>query len=323
MHDHAAFLAAIVASPDDDLPRLVYADFLDESGDPAAAARAEFIRVQCELDRCSADDDQRAALQKRERALLRKHADEWTADLRASGILAERDAVERSPVWTFRRGFVAAVVLEAQRFASVSETLFRVAPTVRGVRLRHGSGQVQSILGSPNLTRLAELDLSHMCTCERCPILAELRTLFASPAVANLTHLTLSRNRIDVPTVAALVSSPHLTGLRVLDLSHNALGLGGVRVLAAARGFNELKELNLSENGISAAGGQVIARAGWLKGLRVLNLSRNNLTDTSGRALQKAEWGEELRRLELQTNDLGPEVKRQLKGRFGGRVRLK
>lgn len=38
------FLRAIVQSPDDDLPRLVYADFLEESGD---AARAAFIRVQC------------------------------------------------------------------------------------------------------------------------------------------------------------------------------------------------------------------------------------------------------------------------------------
>jgi uncharacterized protein (TIGR02996 family) len=44
-----ALLAAIWAAPHDDLPRLVYADWLDESGDPAKAARAEFIRVQCEL----------------------------------------------------------------------------------------------------------------------------------------------------------------------------------------------------------------------------------------------------------------------------------
>jgi uncharacterized protein (TIGR02996 family) len=46
MTDRAAFLAAIVAAPDDDLPRLVFADWLDEYGEPE---RAEFIRVQCEL----------------------------------------------------------------------------------------------------------------------------------------------------------------------------------------------------------------------------------------------------------------------------------
>jgi uncharacterized protein (TIGR02996 family) len=45
MHtDRAAFLAAILDRPDDDLPRLVYADWLDEHGEPE---RAEFIRTQC------------------------------------------------------------------------------------------------------------------------------------------------------------------------------------------------------------------------------------------------------------------------------------
>jgi uncharacterized protein (TIGR02996 family) len=41
-----AFLIAIRAAPDDDAPRLVYADWLEEQGD---APSAEFIRVQCEI----------------------------------------------------------------------------------------------------------------------------------------------------------------------------------------------------------------------------------------------------------------------------------
>lgn len=40
------FIDAILAAPDDDAPRLIYADWLQEHGDEA---RAEFIRVQCEL----------------------------------------------------------------------------------------------------------------------------------------------------------------------------------------------------------------------------------------------------------------------------------
>ncbi len=43
-----AFLEAIIGRPDDDGPRLAYADWLDERGD---AARAEFIRVQIALAR--------------------------------------------------------------------------------------------------------------------------------------------------------------------------------------------------------------------------------------------------------------------------------
>jgi uncharacterized protein (TIGR02996 family) len=48
MTDSDALLAAIVARPHDDLPRLVYADFLDETGE---GERADFARVQVELHR--------------------------------------------------------------------------------------------------------------------------------------------------------------------------------------------------------------------------------------------------------------------------------
>jgi uncharacterized protein (TIGR02996 family) len=57
-HD-AAFLEAIADNPDDDTPRLVYADWLDDHGD---AHRAEFIRVQCELARLPAEDPRRTDL---------------------------------------------------------------------------------------------------------------------------------------------------------------------------------------------------------------------------------------------------------------------
>jgi len=50
--DQDALLARIIAEPKDDLPRLVYADWLDEHDQPE---RAEFIRVQCELARLDAE----------------------------------------------------------------------------------------------------------------------------------------------------------------------------------------------------------------------------------------------------------------------------
>lgn len=46
MTDEAAFLAKIIAEPDEDVHRLVYADWLQDHGRPE---RAEFIRVQCEI----------------------------------------------------------------------------------------------------------------------------------------------------------------------------------------------------------------------------------------------------------------------------------
>lgn len=49
MTDGDALRAAILDNPDDDTPRLVYADWLDEAGQ---SDYAEFIRVQIELSHC-------------------------------------------------------------------------------------------------------------------------------------------------------------------------------------------------------------------------------------------------------------------------------
>src|SRR2546423_208668 len=92
MKHHPGFLADILASPDDDAPRLVYADWLDENGQPE---RAEFIRLQCELANMSDGDGRRAALAKRERQLLRQHGRAWTDGL-----------PRRLRALTFRRGFL-------------------------------------------------------------------------------------------------------------------------------------------------------------------------------------------------------------------------
>ena len=71
-----AFVLAIAQSPDDDSLRLMYADWLDDRGDP----RGELIRVQCALARSSADIE-RTDLQMRERELLSEHSAEWVAPL--------------------------------------------------------------------------------------------------------------------------------------------------------------------------------------------------------------------------------------------------
>jgi uncharacterized protein (TIGR02996 family) len=62
-----SFLEAIRADPDDDTPRLVFADWLDENKQPD---RAALIRTQIERDRLAADDDRQSDLQARELRLL-------------------------------------------------------------------------------------------------------------------------------------------------------------------------------------------------------------------------------------------------------------
>ena len=65
-----ALLQAVIDDPDDDGVRLVYADFLEEHGEPQ---RADFIRVQIELSLLRENDPRRGDLEARERALLKEH----------------------------------------------------------------------------------------------------------------------------------------------------------------------------------------------------------------------------------------------------------
>src|SRR5215211_7281474 len=72
-------LRAVFEHPEDDAPRLAYADWLDESGgDPE---RAAFIRVQCKLARLPPGDARAAELARAEAKLLRGRKLRWRAHL--------------------------------------------------------------------------------------------------------------------------------------------------------------------------------------------------------------------------------------------------
>ena len=49
------FDSAVCETPDDDAPRLVFADWLEDNGDEAERAWGEYIRLECEWEKLSAD----------------------------------------------------------------------------------------------------------------------------------------------------------------------------------------------------------------------------------------------------------------------------
>ncbi|MBV9126214.1 MAG: TIGR02996 domain-containing protein [Planctomycetes bacterium] len=97
MTDDDAFLGAILENPDDDILRLIYADWLEEYGQPE---RAELIRVQIALATQQEDSPGHLPLEARERDLLANHQDIWLGTLRP---LLTR--------WTFRRGLLDTVAV--------------------------------------------------------------------------------------------------------------------------------------------------------------------------------------------------------------------
>jgi uncharacterized protein (TIGR02996 family) len=74
---HDPFLRTLAEQPDDPVSRAVYADWLDEQGDPASAARAEFLRAEAELVGLPEEDERRPELVARLRRLARQLDRGW------------------------------------------------------------------------------------------------------------------------------------------------------------------------------------------------------------------------------------------------------
>jgi uncharacterized protein (TIGR02996 family) len=81
MNDEQAFLRAILADPRDHATRRVYADWLEERGDPVSLHRAEYLRTECELDGLPSRDRRRRRLRARLLELSRVVGDDWWREL--------------------------------------------------------------------------------------------------------------------------------------------------------------------------------------------------------------------------------------------------
>src|SRR5580704_9481671 len=113
------FLRAVLDAPGDDLPRLIYADWLDEHGDPD---RAEFIRSQIELARLPRSAPGRKPLRARAAELLRRHRAAWLAPL---------PRLPEVRFNGFERGFPSRVVTTEPSFLLYAGEIFRSAPVRR------------------------------------------------------------------------------------------------------------------------------------------------------------------------------------------------
>src|SRR6185436_11524983 len=71
-----SLLDAVIATPEDDAPRLVYADWLASRPEPTLAARGELIVVQCALEGM-ADPAEHNRLKARDFELIDKLGSTW------------------------------------------------------------------------------------------------------------------------------------------------------------------------------------------------------------------------------------------------------
>lgn len=106
--DPSALLAHVLTHPDDDAPRLVYADWLLERDEASERARGEFIQLSCAVARLPDEPTaERASLVRRAMELLGTHELTWIDALLAP--LHRRRVWHAGAVdWRWSRGFVEA-----------------------------------------------------------------------------------------------------------------------------------------------------------------------------------------------------------------------
>jgi uncharacterized protein (TIGR02996 family) len=251
--DQAAFLQAIAARHEDDSPRLIYADWLEERGDP----RGTFVRLQCTLERIPSDDPRRPDLEDEVDRLLAAHQDEWAAPFQ--GV---------THGWRFRRGLVEWVEADGEAFLNHAAAWFAASP-LRGVKLRLPPALMPELAACPYLGRLESLAFRGYFLRDR-----QLRELLDSPHLDRLTALDLNGHGIETVGVRALAQSALLPRLRSLDLGNNrAVGDQAVRTLAATPGSAGLRSLNLANTNLTARGVNDLLGSPALVELRELDVS--------------------------------------------------
>jgi uncharacterized protein (TIGR02996 family) len=249
MSDRDALLAAVRQAPDDDSPRLVYADWLDEHGE---ADRAEFIRLQIEIDHLRRPDSD---LDRWRRAVIDRRPDElvprdFPPDLHRYAALARReDELLEVRQWewlgplagvdedygshlstTFCRGVAEEVALTASAFLESGDLVRAACPLLRRLTLYGPRDQVPELAGMAALSGIPELELAGWITAYDARFLAP---SFALQSVRSLTLWVGSRHDSEVvrtlatvpwdggpgPTASTMMTAvPHLGQLREVVL---------------------------------------------------------------------------------------------------------
>jgi uncharacterized protein (TIGR02996 family) len=311
-----AFLADVKDRFDDDAPRLIFADWLDDHGEHD---RAEFLRAQCLLLSLPPGDPRRPALARRERELLRRRAADWLGPL-----------AKEKVVWMFQRGLLRLDVnvtsalpgqLAALAASPAAPWLGELALTVMSAAPPSAVAALSFALATPDLSPPPALRLYGPGFDEHL-----MEAVASSPLVPTLTRLLAtsctSLCRGDAALLLRLLTEPRLARLAVLDLESSKTPESVARALAAAPNLASLRVVNHAYGRAGDAGAAALAASPRLAGLRVLNLWDNGVGDAGARDLAESPHLAGLERLILRGNPIGARARAALRRRFGDGVRF-
>ncbi|MBX3155075.1 MAG: TIGR02996 domain-containing protein [Deltaproteobacteria bacterium] len=325
MADEDELVRAILAAPDDDAPRLVYADLLQQRGDP----RGELIALQCNPP--PAEAAARAAHARREAELCRLHRAQWLGAWFPHARHHE-----------LARGFLTELSIGASHVARAIRGLAADAHELVHLRALDltwddtdhlGDADLEAIVAHPALANLERLEISAhgvressvALVARHLPNLAALvldnqgigdgaiTALVAAPRpLARLRTLALRTQHLSPVVGAALATWPELAHIAELDFSSidihdswcNALDDATVTALAASPHNGALTDLNLSDLPITDASTHALATCPRLTHLTSLGLGFTSISDASALALPTAAFTRSLTTLDLSFTNL-------------------
>jgi uncharacterized protein (TIGR02996 family) len=269
-------LEAILAAPDDDAPRLVYADWLLGQGDSRSSMLGELIQLQCRL----AEDLTTAARRKMriaENKLLAGYEAQTAGDI--SELLGfARDA--RVVKVQLRRGFVHRIKAPVSLLKRLDEVA-AIAPLLEEIEVQAEMPFDQSTVLTPSdfesahLARvrairfsLPQITLSSVEVIARAPLLANIRSFGMvgthwAPRGDAMVHFGAAMAKV-------LVASPVLK-LTSLELDENALFNAGVETLLTNSW--SLESLSIANNGCTGPAFRSVARAPTMASVKRLVMS--------------------------------------------------
>ncbi len=281
-----AALEAAVRADDSDTPRLVYADWLEDHGDPD---RAEFIRVQCRLADLSPAEPEWVDLSERQ-AELNARLDSRLFDLSAKlpkvldscGFLGDDDHPFRRGFDYFARGPWGPSAPPSRAVASLIAALPRLVETttVRGLSLTSiDAGGLADIFARPSFTRFTGLSLSPFYTSAQ------------------------TREQEFAAVWQLIATCPHLEGLRYLVLRER-FGPAGVAALARAKSLDGVRRLTIEELDAPPADLVRLTKAPWFRRLQRLRIHLRD-PQTAGTVIEGLGRLPNLHTLELPDLDPG------------------
>lgn len=314
------FYAAIRANPDDDLPRLVFADWLDENGQPD---RAEYIRLSCAINR-EPEAERLKEWKTTAEELFRCHRMEWFGSL-----------LKEFKQHNLDRGFITSIAGTPTQYFHFATEWDLFAPCLSKVGVGLTGMDAGTVLGLDFVQRITHLLFDSVAP-------ASLDSLAAHVELPNLSELFIQTNglnqlsegirftdwclaratnalrlsigfgdirgadpsRIQVSTTCTLLE-------RHLDLSNLiAFRLWGVsdvvaRALVRWPGLKQLAELNLHNCCVSEEALTVLMPALLNTRIEVLRLGNNSFSNSAIRHLVDTPYPSSLRELRLDRNRIG------------------